>query len=191
MENVVINNESPASTSNDTPRFTPESLMKLAQELDQIHKNLVVEHPMGTHSNERYDVHNKIEKALECATWMESQKIESARFVGPFGSVPFKKGMSVKILPGATIKSTAPNWPKEGKVLKRGYIVSVHRVSQGYILEPGYRRDGVSVVNPEVYWAGSGGYWRWVDANYVETVGSDSSTAGESVTSRSETKVQV
>lgn len=73
----------------------------------------------------------------------------------------------VRILKGALVKSTAPDWPLAGRPLKRMTQVQIAFIDAGY-MKPGYRGEPDIQVPATVRWAGSGGYWRWTDATNIE-----------------------
>lgn len=79
-------------------------------------------------------------------------------------SCTFKKGQRAIILAGTTVFSTHPRWPKEGKVTKRSYMVTVAQAASSD------RSDRSSTV---VRWAGAGGYWKWCQAANVRPGPSD------------------
>lgn len=51
---------------------------------------------------------------------------------------------------GVPVYSTTPGWPREGIKSGRGYAVNAI---------PATFRDAAT----EITWAGSGGYWKWVN----------------------------
>lgn len=113
----------------------------------------------------RHDLLPFANHALRCAVWMEENAVHTAPVVGPFGPLPFHKGDAIEIARGTVFYSTDPAVPAEGQEIKRRTRVAVHRVSNGYI----DYRERHRVVSPEVFWAGSGGYWRWTDVLNAST----------------------
>lgn len=92
---------------------------------------------------------------------------EGVSVLGPFmiDSVRFpEKGDQVVIKSGAVTRSTHPDPQQAEKTLKRAQTVTVHQVYGGYIDVD----KTISVKDPEVHWAGTGGYWRWTLLNNVE-----------------------
>lgn len=81
--------------------------------------------------------------------------------LGPFilASVRFpEKGDQVVVKKGAYTRSTHPDEAQAEKTLTRNQTVVVHQVYGGYIDVD----KTITVKDPEVHWAGTGGYWRWV-----------------------------
>jgi hypothetical protein len=74
----------------------------------------------------------------------------------------FKKGDRVRIRKGAPVRSTHPR--HEGAIpSKCAYVITVYGVDEAIPSHLGY------APRPEmVHWAGSGGYWKWCPAEWVE-----------------------
>lgn len=100
------------------------------------------------------------DQALMAASWLEREGRREARFVGPFGNPLPQRGQTVRVKRGVEVSGTGKN---HKVVSGRSDVVTVHRVVPGWA-----ERDGVR--NPLVVWAGTGGYWRWTDANNVEII---------------------
>lgn len=67
-----------------------------------------------------------------------------------------KAGDVVTVAKGAQVRSTHPSFEHKGKPAARRQQITVHRTSHGYVDFD----HGVRIVNPEVRWAGVGGYWK-------------------------------
>lgn len=76
--------------------------------------------------------------------------------------LPIKKGYRVQIRKGVRVHSMKDG---ERKPAGRNYWVTVdHILSGSHYLE----RGKMIIKNPEVRWAGSGGYWNSVDINEIK-----------------------
>lgn len=149
--------------------FTAASLLAMATDAEARHQQLRALHPPGTICVERNEAADLAQRALVCAEWMEKRGVKSLAFVGPFGELPFQRGSLVRIRRGARIHSNHPLVPREGKLYQGTRPVKVHNVFKGYVTT--HRSVGKDeVIQPEVHWAGTGGYWYWADANDVELV---------------------
>jgi len=159
--------------------FTPESLLELAAESEAKYKRLLAQFPPGTLHDGRNEAHRAMEHALVCAQWMEATGAKALTYVGPFGSPPFKRGSRARVRKGATITSTFPGTPREGVAAKTSHVITVDSFWPGYVWNEG----GKEVVHqPIVSWAGTGGYWRRVDANDVVLVVEAATSAAEIAT---------
>lgn len=75
--------------------------------------------------------------------------------------LPFlEKGMKVRIPKGTPIWTTLAS--KEKKLAGKNQTVNIHDIFKGYIC------SGYPERNPEISWAGTGGYWHHVDVNNIE-----------------------
>lgn len=114
-------------------------------------------------------LHDEAEAAIR---WMQEANLTEIEQVGPWGSKNIKRGDRVMIRKGAVIRTTHPRWNRDNpKVAGRDYAVEVHDVYEGYIQSNwhSHRRDE-AVRNQQVVWAGTGGYWCWVDSKDVELI---------------------
>jgi len=144
--------------------FTAESFLNLAIELEAQHDAIQGRPGVACEENtQRYELRNKIDQALLCAKFMEDCGMGESRYVGPFGNLPVKRGMTIRIKKGTPIYGD----PKGPKVAKTTYCVKVHQIYQGYA---GNYFHGDEVKNPEIEWSGTGQYWYRTDANNVEIV---------------------
>jgi hypothetical protein len=81
----------------------------------------------------------------------------------PLHEIHIKQGDTVKIRKGTVLESrTHPT--RKSFVARRDYKVKVR-----YILS-GTTENGVPTSNPQIGWAGSGGYWVTADINKVQKV---------------------
>ncbi|WP_404667049.1 hypothetical protein [Roseateles asaccharophilus] len=142
--------------------LTAEGLLAIAVEADAEYQRLLALHPPGTFNAERNDAREKAEQALICAQWMEKQGATTLAFVGPLGDAPFKRGDLVRVRKGAIMRSTNPKVPRQGQAYMGTRPIKIHGIDRGYL------RDREEVVQPRINWAGTGGYWCWVEANDVE-----------------------
>jgi hypothetical protein len=150
------------------PLYTLQILLEIAEAAQSRYQVLSAEHPPGTIHDERNLMHSISEDALLCAQHMETQRLSELRFIGPFGVVPFKRGSKVRLKKGALINGTSSKIPREGITSTRVQALTLHDVDDGYV----DRHSGEPrVQNARVTWAGTGGYWRWTDANNIELVG--------------------
>ena len=123
---------------------------------------------------------------LMIAVKLEDAGIAPVRYYGPIGDLPewtrdvdvrerAGNPIRVRIEKGTRIYGTFPASDKDQrndngrryKVAGRSYWVSAHRVDGGTA-----RRDyeQVHVHNPEMNWAGAGGYWHYIDMNDIVEV---------------------
>lgn len=142
--------------------WTPARLLDLSTQQDLKYRHLLEMHPPGTVHEGRNSAHQRSEQALACAEWMERNGIERLRLVGPFGTLSFTRGQHVRLAKGSIIYGTGSGIPRGGKPLGRETAVTLHSIDPGYV-DVSTRE----VRQPKVTWAGSGGYWRWTDANNV------------------------
>lgn len=99
--------------------------------------------------------------ALEVARqWMLDQKVTSISHVGCFGDPEwFTKSMKVLIRSGASVHSTKDG---ERRELKRSQWVAVAKMRRGFCSR--------EVIQPEIMWVGSGGYWQSTSVSNVESI---------------------
>ncbi len=155
------------STRATPPLLTPESLLAFAEEAEATYQQLLSQHPAGTIHAARNAARDKVEMALVCADWLARSGRGPLAYVGPFGELPFKRGGLARIKRGAIVRSTNPSYPREGKAYAGTRPVKVHSIDQGYVTTQ--RSLGEEKVSqPRIHWAGTGGYWCWVDANDAE-----------------------
>ena len=83
------------------------------------------------------------------------------KYTGFVKNLPLRKGDVVKIPRGTKFASTHPQ-KKSGEV-GRTCTITVDHVLNGY----DHNAWALETQNPEVRWAGSGGYWKWVDINDI------------------------
>lgn len=146
--------------------WTPERLLEEAMAAEGRYKELLKLHPAGTVHDERNRCHQRAEAAVRCAAWMERMGLQSARWVGPFGDVENLRGARVLVKAGSRVFGTG-SIPREGLITGRANWVKVHSYNQGFTSDPGIWQNRPEVRQPEITWAGSGGYWRWTDLNNV------------------------
>ena len=103
----------------------------------------------------------KDNEALEYAEILMSEGYEASnRFLGyhPESTLPVKRGDLVTIKKGTMVKTVG----REPKTAGKTYTVLIDHVF------PGQNFDSyLGTVNPEIVWAGPGGYWSSVDINDV------------------------
>lgn len=111
-----------------------------------------------------------IEGARSAIRWMEEGNLTEIEQLGPWGSKNIKKGDQVKIKKGTVIFTTHPRFNRENpKIAGRDYVVEAHDVYEGYIASGWHsHKRHEAVRNQQVVWAGTGGYWCWVDSKDVE-----------------------
>lgn len=73
-------------------------------------------------------------------------------------------GDKVVVAKGAYLRSFYPNDESDRAHTKRRQTVTVDHIIGGYV---DFDR-GLYVKNPEVVWAGKGGYWKWVSPEHIE-----------------------
>ena len=118
----------------------------------------------------RLAARHRANDAMFCAKWMEETRAEPCAFLGPFcadGAILPKRGDRMTAEKGAIIHSMDTKGPDEprDKPSTRKLGVQVMHATSGYIHRFNGEYEGAQVVNPRVTWAGSGGYWKSVDAN--------------------------
>ena len=147
--------------------FTPESLFAMAVKDQDRYDELLKEFPPGTVNRERNDAQERSTHALLCAQWMEKQGLAELANVGPFMTTSLVKRQRVRIRKGSRVFGTFAGG-KEGIVLARAQMITVHDLYRGYVFVDQHRQIDPKIVQAEVLWAGSGGYWRRTDINNVE-----------------------
>lgn len=154
--------------------LTPDRLRDMAAQADERYRSLNEDD-----NDARRQARMERDAALVCARWMESCGHKALDQVGPFISRTFRRGNRVRIKKGAVVFGTGPHISREGKILERSQVVTVHDFDGGYVDYSGTfhdrRKDDHenirdSVRQARVHWAGAGGYWRWTDASSVELV---------------------
>lgn len=144
---------------------TVKDLYRIAQQVDEEADAIapMIPQSFGTPEHQRLcrayqTAQSTLCCALAAAAWLERAGLREARFVGPFGGPLPQKDQRVRIRRGALVRDARGKARTSG----RSQTILVHRVRKGWIdLDR-------TVHNPEVVWAGAGGYWRWTDANDVE-----------------------
>lgn len=146
--------------------FTPKSLREMADVAHAEYLELQKLHPPGTIHDGRNKAYTRAAQARVCAKWMEQQGIAELAHVGPFSSFPpLSKGMQVRIRKGSFVQSTKG----EPRKTARDQVVKVHFYDAGYVdTYPRAEKEAEVVRQPQITWAGAGGYWRWTDLNNVE-----------------------
>lgn len=141
--------------------ITPNSLLEYAIELEEL---LVPQEP-GTVSEHNYELKKLIREASDTAMIMEQNGVAEAAFAGRFATARVAETKRVRIKKGARRFSTHPQVPIDGEIVPRAYTVEIHDVYSGFV-DP-HRRDP-RIVNGQVHWVGTGGYYFWADINDVE-----------------------
>lgn len=165
--------------------YTPEGLRAIARDAERRYEALLIKHPPGTFHADRNDARRLRDQALACAAWMEARGAAALSSVGPFLARRYRRQERVRIKKGAVVFSTKPGTPEQGVVQTRDQEVTVHSFHEGYVnpevrsLRPGASVDEVlqSVIQGQVHWAGSGGYWRWTSVEFVEPCSTPAPTA--------------
>ncbi|ABM96920.1 hypothetical protein [Methylibium petroleiphilum] len=147
--------------------FTPALLLSMAQEAERRYLELLSQHPPGTFHEGRNEQRRLMEQALACAAWMERKGLDRLPYVGPFGTVPFTRGMRVRVPKGALVYGFRSDEQRAGQPAKMTHVVTAFSVDPGYVWHDG--PNGADAVHqPKVHWAGAGGYWRWAYAADLE-----------------------
>ena len=73
-----------------------------------------------------------------------------------------KAGDWVRVPKGTSVRSTLPGWGRK-RVTGRACVVRVDRVGRD-------ERGRLVTVPAQVYWVGTGGYWKWCDAEAVRVL---------------------
>lgn len=100
----------------------------------------------------------------------------------PKDLLPIKPGDTVIIPKGTLLRSTRPGESKF--TARRTYRVQVKDIYSGYDARHdayALRKHHTLLRNPEVVWAGTGGYWTYADVNDVKLPGHEK-TIGEEIT---------
>ena len=159
--------------------FTLERLESIASSAEQLYKDLLAQHPPGTFHDGRNHAHDLMEQARHCAKWMQAKGHTSLHHVGSFDAFSYGQGDRVRIRAGASYRSYLPKFRGEPQVNARARVVTVNTIYSGYVDVHGIHARRMtseserlieSVRQPEVVWAGTGGYWCQVNANDVELV---------------------
>lgn len=141
--------------------ITADALIEYAVELEDC---LVPQTP-GTINEHNYNLKSLIREATETAEIMESSGIDEVAFVGRFATKCIGDTKRVRIKKGARRFSTHPQVPIDGEIVGRSYTVTIETAFSGFI-DP-YRREP-RLVNGQIHWVGTGGYYFWADINDVE-----------------------
>lgn len=140
--------------------ITPDFLLEIAIAAEEESKT-------ASDGFARMAARQRAKDAMFCAKWMEDTRMEPCAFLGPFcadGAVLPKRGDRMTAAKGSDIRSMAPNGANAGPSTRKLGLL-VHDADHGYIDRRDREYEGAQVVNPRVTWAGSGGYWKSVDAN--------------------------
>ena len=150
--------------------FKVATLISMAEDAQQRYDALLQKHPSGTFNEERNLARQESATLMACAEWMMDNNIDQMANVGPLIGTPVKKGQRVRVRKGAKVTGTFQGG-KEGIILARSQVVTVHALDKGYLnfLE-GRDRKSPKMVQSRVVWAGSGGYWRYAELNDVEVL---------------------
>jgi hypothetical protein len=156
-----------AYTTSGPVLLTPGGLLAMAEEADSEYKALLKEFPPGTVNDRRNVMREVSESAVCCAGWLEKQPCTSMLFVGPFGPQLPHRGSKVVIRKGSRVFGT--NLSMDGVLSVRDQAITVHSSDRGFVDSSGITRSGpeYGFRQAKVTWAGSGGYWRWTEANNV------------------------
>lgn len=164
--------------------FTPAKLLAFATEQDELHKKLSIEFPPGTVHDGRNNSRWMRDCALGCAQWMEKNGHTELLAVGPFIGMRLpKRDEKVRIKKGARVFSTDSRVPNEGQTIQRARVVVVRSCDAGYFNEHAFRMGECSdeelLRQPELVWAGTGGFWYRTDLNNIELIGQAVEAAAE------------
>lgn len=168
MDSVEVVDRPVASVDVEPTRvFTAASLLSMAQAAERRYLDLLAQHPPGTFHEGRNEQRRVMEQALVCAAWMEARGHERLPYVGPFGTVPFARGMRARVRKGTLVHGFRCDEQRAGQQAKATHVVTVFSVDRGYVWHDG--PGGTDAVHqPRVHWAGAGGYWRWAYASDLE-----------------------
>lgn len=159
--------------------YTPDRLREIAAQAQAVYESLLADFPPGTIHDVRNNAYQLKEEAAQCAQWMQLKALESLWHVGSLDGRLLHKGMRVRVRPGALLKSMHPKHRGTPQRIERARVVTVNDTYTGFVEQLGMRafvgkQDErallESVRQPEVVWAGSGGYWCTVDANEIEII---------------------
>lgn len=132
--------------------ITLASLEAAIAQNEATYKERLALFPTGTYDKARNHARDMVEFLSAARDWLVRSGQDSAQYIGPFGTIYFKKGQRVVIKAGSEIRSTRG----QPTVSTRKRVVTVHYIDEGYIdrscAEP-------TVRQPVVNWAGAGGYW--------------------------------
>lgn len=142
--------------------YTAQKLRDMADEAEKEYNGVEGGGEIGR------NMYNMMHSARICADHMDRNNIAEIFSIGPFTTELIVKGDMVRIKKGAVVRSTHPQFPREGKVATKSHTVKVHRVDNGWT--EGRQNHSPRITNSEVHWAGTAGYWKWVDINDVEKV---------------------
>lgn len=89
---------------------------------------------------------------------------EPKEYEGYCETIPYKAGDRVRVR-----KGTVVSYKGREKTLKRDTVVTVNHINKGSNQYVRRVDDVVSMTNPNIVWAGSGGYWVTCDINQLST----------------------
>ena len=144
--------------------FTTEMLLEMAAEQEAIYRERSILFPPGTVDNARNDARQKMDDLIACATWMDCEGVKERRNIGPFQTTVLSKGSIASIPRGTPYRTTHPSG-RGGKIAKRKMTFKVHNVQNGYVNRSD--KEAPPITNGTAHWAGTGGYWCWVDIELV------------------------
>lgn len=162
-----------------TGPYTPDRLREIAAQAKAVYEPLSAQFPPGTIHDVRNNAYQLKEEAEQCSQWMQLKGLESLWHVGSLDGRVLRKGMRVRIRSGALLKSMHPKHRGKPQLVERARVVTINDTYTGFVEQLGMhafvRKGGEqalleSVRQPQVVWAGSGGYWCEVDANEVEPI---------------------
>lgn len=116
------------------------------------------------------EARRKLNDALVVAAHMERNEItEPVENIGPFESFVPIRGTRVRIKPGAIYRSMHPSKRGQPQINKRKREIVVHTYFNGRIGELDFQNNPI-IINGEVSWVGTGGYWCHTDINNIEKI---------------------
>jgi hypothetical protein len=115
----------------------------------------LVEQHAALFENSNYAVFRELRRiafdARLCAEWMKQHWVTELPMIGPFGTLPIAKGSVVRVKDNVVV---CGNDCPEGRVVQMYHrTIMVHKVVQGFVIDPAFVSTGEIVVhNQIVYW---------------------------------------
>lgn len=150
--------------------FTIEKLLDIAINCEAIIKKTDIHGSAVLDVAAEREARRKLNNALAVAAHMERNEMnEPVENIGPFESFIPTRGTQVRLKPGAVYRSMHPSKRGQPQINKREREIVVHTYFKGRIGDMDSQNNPI-IINGEVSWAGTGGYWCHTDINNIEKI---------------------
>lgn len=145
--------------------YTVERLTNIALEAEAVYNERSKLFPAGTFDQQRNDARRLMDKATTAAEELELLGVAEVQAINEFCDFTIKNGETFVLKAGAKVRSRG-----QVTINKRTRKVKAHYMNEGWT-NAGFRvQSTMPSRNPEIVWAGSGGYWCYADFNDIEKI---------------------